>query len=102
MSNVTILRGRVLDFNSYPQTVDDTSSFQYEEDGAVVVSEGLVCARGSFSDISKTYPDATINDHRPNLILPGFIDTHNHFPQMQVIGSFGSKITGLAQHLYIC
>ena len=31
-------------------------------------------------------------DHRPNLILPGFIDPHIHFPQMQVIGSYAANL----------
>ncbi|MFV0302067.1 MAG: guanine deaminase, partial [Paracoccus sp. (in: a-proteobacteria)] len=31
-------------------------------------------------------------DHRPNLILPGFIDPHIHFPQVQVIASWGAQL----------
>jgi guanine deaminase len=31
-------------------------------------------------------------DHRPHLILPGFIDAHVHMPQMQVIASFGAEL----------
>ena len=31
-------------------------------------------------------------DHRPHLILPGFIDAHVHFPQMQVIASYGTEL----------
>jgi guanine deaminase len=31
-------------------------------------------------------------DHRPYLIIPGFIDAHAHFPQMQVIGSYGAEL----------
>jgi len=31
-------------------------------------------------------------DHRPHLILPGLIDCHVHFPQMQVIGSYAANL----------
>jgi guanine deaminase len=31
-------------------------------------------------------------DHRPHLLLPGFIDAHMHFPQMQVIASYGAEL----------
>ncbi len=31
-------------------------------------------------------------DHRPHLLLPGFIDAHVHFPQMQVIASYGAEL----------
>jgi guanine deaminase len=36
--------------------------------------------------------DATVIDHRPHLILAGFIDPHIHFPQMQVIGSYAAAL----------
>ena len=31
-------------------------------------------------------------DHRPHLIMPGFIDTHIHYPQMQVVGSYAKDL----------
>jgi guanine deaminase len=31
-------------------------------------------------------------DHRGRLLLPGFIDTHVHSPQLDVIGSFGAEL----------
>ena len=58
----------------------------------MAVQDGKIIASGPFEDVSKTYPDSTVKDHRPDLVLPGFIDTHLHFPQMQVIGSFGTKL----------
>src|SRR5690606_10118901 len=36
--------------------------------------------------------DALIVDHRPHLILPGFIDPHIHYPQMQVLGSYAGGL----------
>ncbi len=90
--SVFILRGRILSFTSEPQSLDDDGCYIFIEDGALAVSNGFIIARGEYSDISQQYPDADINDHRPHLILPGFIDTHVHFPQMQVIGSFGAKL----------
>lgn len=88
----TILRGRILSFRSEPTSIEDEQSFLYIEDGAVAIDNGIITARGEYSDIAKQHPDAEIIDHRPHLILPGFIDTHLHFPQMQVIGSFGTKL----------
>jgi guanine deaminase len=37
-------------------------------------------------------PDVEIVDHRPHLILPGFIDCHAALPQMQVIASYGAEL----------
>lgn len=88
----TILRGRILSFRSEPTSIEDEHSFLYIEDGAITIENGIIIARGEYSDIAEQHPDAEIIDHRPHLILPGFIDTHLHFPQMQVIGSFGTKL----------
>ncbi|MEM7634790.1 MAG: guanine deaminase [Pseudomonadota bacterium] len=90
--SVLLLRGRTLSFRDLPQSHDDEASHAYEEDGAVAVKDGLIAASGSFDQVSAQYPSADVVDHRPHLILPGFIDTHLHFPQGQVIGSFGTKL----------
>ncbi len=88
----TILRGRVLSFVSKPRSHEDNTSYVYHEDGAVALCDGLIKACGDYHEVLAQHTCAKIIDHRPNLILPGFIDTHLHFPQMQVIGSFGTKL----------
>ena len=50
-------------------------------------------AAGSYADVSrKAGEGAKRIDHRPHLLLPGFIDAHVHFPQMQVIASYGAEL----------
>src|SRR5690606_21019558 len=88
-----ILRGRVLWFVSEPEGPDDHGSYRYHEDGAVVVADGVIVASGPYSDVLKLVaPGAEVIDHRPNLIVPGLIDTHIHYPQMQVIGSYAKDL----------
>jgi guanine deaminase len=43
---------------------------------------------------SKDEPDAswTRHDHRGQLVMPGFIDTHVHCPQLGVIASYGAQL----------
>ncbi|MEM7291225.1 MAG: guanine deaminase [Pseudomonadota bacterium] len=88
----TILRGRVLSFVSEPKTPGDEASYAYLEDGALALKDGVIEKSGEYEKVRAAFPDAEVIDHRPNLILPGLIDTHLHFPQMQVIGSFGTKL----------
>lgn len=76
-----LIRGRVLTFT-------DVDTYRYFEDGMVVVENGLITGVGNYM----TVENAEIIDHRPHLIMAGFIDTHNHFPQMQVIGSYGAQL----------
>ena len=87
-----ILRGRTLSFFRRPEGLHDQASYTYREDGALLISGGMIIAEGDYSAIAKANPEAAVTDHRPHLILPGFIDPHLHFPQMQVIASFGTRL----------
>jgi guanine deaminase len=85
-----IIRARLLSFEREPQTPDDTTSFRYIEDGGLLIEGGLIRAFDAFDRIDAT--GATIIDHRPHLVMPGFIDTHLHFPQTQVIASWAAEL----------
>ncbi|MET3898252.1 guanine deaminase [Devosia sp. UYZn731] len=96
----TILRGRVLTFVSEPQGLDDAASYRYLEDGAVVIADGKIVALEDFSAID--IGDAQVIDHRPHLILPGFIDTHLHYVQSQMIASYaGSLLEWLNSYTFV-
>jgi guanine deaminase len=90
LTEPTLLRGRVLTFHAEPSGPDDTASYTYIEDGAVRLQDGKIIGLGEFADVFQD-TDIVI-DHRPHLIMPGFIDTHIHYPQMQVLGSWGAKL----------
>lgn len=83
-----LIRGRLLSFHADPATTTD--SHRYIEDGALVVENGKISAMGEY-DLLRD-PAIPETDHRPHLILPGFIDTHIHFPQVQVVASWGAQL----------
>ncbi|WP_111558690.1 guanine deaminase [Paracoccus sediminilitoris] len=83
-----LIRGRVLDFHADPAETQD--NHRYWEDGAIIVEGGKIVAVGDHADLAR--PDLPETDHRPHLILPGFIDPHIHFPQLQVIASWGAQL----------
>jgi guanine deaminase len=88
-----LLRGRTLTFRRWPETIDDVAAYAYEEDGAVLIRDGRIAAAGAYADVAKQVGEGVKTiDHRPHLILPGFIDAHVHFPQMQVIASYGAEL----------
>src|SRR5690606_22054053 len=73
--------------------VDDAASYSYEDDGGVLIRDGRIAAAGTYADVAGSASEgARVIDHRPHLILPGFIDAHAHFPQMQVIASYGAEL----------
>ncbi len=89
----TLLRGRTLTFLRWPDSVDDHAAYVYEEDGGLLIRDGKIVAAGAYVDVAgQAGADAKKIDHRPHLLLPGFIDAHVHFPQMQVIASYGAEL----------
>jgi len=86
------LRGRLLWFVDDPQIAGEAAHC-FIADGLLVVENGLVKAAGEARDLLRTLPaDAEIVDHRPHLIMPGFIDAHIHMPQTQVVASYGAQL----------
>jgi len=88
-----LIRGRLLSFKRAPLSLTDTDSYLYESDGALLVEDGRISVAGSYGTVRAIAPEGVEEiDHRPHLILPGFIDMHLHFPQMQVIASYAANL----------
>ncbi|SIS87814.1 guanine deaminase [Paracoccus saliphilus] len=83
-----LIRGRVLGFHADPSETDD--NHRYIEDGAILIEDGRILAVDEYTVLAR--PDLAEIDHRPHLIMPGFIDPHIHFPQVQVIASWGAQL----------
>lgn len=97
-----LLRARTLTFHHRPTDAEDTSAYSYESDGALLIKNGKIADSGAFDAVRSRHDDAKIVDHRPHLILPGFIDPHIHYPQMQVVGSYaGSLLEWLTTYTFI-
>jgi len=86
------LRADLLDFTATPpfgSPAMDGVRFRPDhwllvEDGGIVGAEpAAACEPG---------PDWQRHDHRGRLLLPGFIDTHVHGPQLDVIASWGAGL----------
>ncbi|OYW62143.1 MAG: guanine deaminase [Bosea sp. 12-68-7] len=91
-SPLLALRGRLLWFMADPHDVGD-AAHRYVADGVLVIEGGVIRAVGPAEAILPTLPaGAEIIDHRPHLIMPGFIDAHLHMPQTQVIASYGAQL----------
>lgn len=91
-SPLRALRGRLLWFVADPHDAGE-AAHRYVADGVLVIEGGMIRAVGPAEAILPTLPaGAEITDHRPHLIMPGFIDAHLHMPQTQVIASYGAQL----------
>jgi guanine deaminase len=62
------------------------------EDGAIVVENGFILESGDHTDLRPKYPEAQLEDLRGGVLLPGFVDTHIHYPQGRVLGGLGMAL----------
>ena len=72
---MTSLPRWALSFTRWPESADDLAACRYEEDGGVLARDGVIVAVGDHEAVSRQATSgARTVDHRPHLILPGFID----------------------------
>lgn len=86
----TAYRGSVLHFTADPATSEHP--YEYYEDGVLLVgADGKVKAVGPASQVLGNYQQVNVVDYSGKLIMPGFIDSHVHYPQTEMIGSSASS-----------
>ncbi|SFM10779.1 guanine deaminase [Rugamonas rubra] len=79
-------RASLLHFHADPAFHADAHA--WHEDGLLVVADGKVRAAGDYASLHVTLPPGcTVHDYSGKLIMPGFIDTHVHYPQTEMIAS---------------
>lgn len=86
-------RGSFLDFIDDPFYVPEFESDRYLADGLLVIENGKIKAFGTYESVYPKYPGIDLTSYAPNLlIMPGFIDLHLHFPQTEIIASYGEQL----------
>jgi guanine deaminase len=69
------------------------SAYEYFADGLLIVDDGRIEALGDAGTLLLDLdPNVPVTEFPDKLIVPGFIDCHVHFPQLDIIGSFGEQL----------
>jgi guanine deaminase len=88
-----VYRGGLLHFLADPAKVALQDSYQYIEDGLLIIKDGLVEQVGEAKALLNTLDnDVDVIHYENGLIIPGFIDTHVHYPQTEMIASYGEQL----------
>jgi guanine deaminase len=88
-----LVLGSILDFLKDPGEAADPAAWRYFEDGCLRIEDGRVADLGEARSLQGAAGAGDrVIDYRGHLILPGFIDTHVHYTQMDVIASFGRQL----------
>jgi guanine deaminase len=85
------IRGDLLDFTGAPDWgAVESNAVRWRPDQWLLIDGGRIVG----TQPGPQWPDAgwERRDHRGCLVMPGFIDTHVHCPQIDVIASYGAEL----------
>lgn len=91
-------RGEILSVPRDPW--NDEDAVRHEADGLLVVEDGIIVARGAYDHLAGRFTHVP-TEILPGLMVPGFIDAHVHYPQMDRIASHGEQLLDwLDRHIF--
>ncbi|WP_439888750.1 guanine deaminase [Pseudomonas sp. MBLB4123] len=91
-SHLKAYRAAILHSLADPAVVGVEQSYEYFEDGLLLVEDGHIARVGHAAELLPTLKDVEVVEYRDALITPGFIDTHIHYPQTGMIASYGEQL----------
>ncbi|WP_458094863.1 guanine deaminase [Roseomonas sp. WA12] len=92
-SDPLALRGPALTFRHDPFAGDADTALVHWPDALVVMQDGLITGFGDHATERSRHPgDMPVHHHPEGLITAGFIDTHVHYPQLEMTGAFGETL----------
>jgi len=87
---MTLYAGTIVDTPGDPFDGDPADALA--ETGALLVRDGIICARGTLAALRAEHPSEPVTQLPGGMLVPGFIDTHVHFPQIRAIGGLGMSL----------
>lgn len=84
------IRGAFFDCVDDPFVADGCG--RYIPDGLLVISGGRIHDFGDYLVLRDRYPEVEITHYPNQLITPGFIDIHTHYPQTEMIAAYGEQL----------
>ena len=76
-------------------------AIEHHADGLLVVEDGIIIAAGAHADTAPLFPGLVVQHYPGKLIIPGFVDTHIHYPQTDQIAAYGHQLLDwLKEHIF--
>lgn len=86
------LRGQTLSFRDDPFRVSPDAAVSHNQDGVVVIGGEKIVEVGPAQEVLARYPGIEVERYSDAIIMAGFVDCHVHYPQLQVIASYGEQL----------
>jgi guanine deaminase len=88
--SAVLLRAAI--FHTPRNPFDEPHALEAFPDGALIIRDARITACGEYASLRASYADVPVRDLRGGYLLPGFIDTHVHFPQLRILGGLGHEL----------
>jgi guanine deaminase len=86
-------RASILHCLADPGEESRASAYEYFEDGLLIIEDGTVLEAGHAGTLlDGLAEDVLLTEFPGKLIVPGFIDCHVHYPQLDIIASYGEQL----------
>lgn len=93
MTGKSLLIGPTLRFTGNPIQMPWADAVEIDTNGGVLLESGLITQVGQATALARAHPDAQITRYaETDLICPGFVDAHVHYPQTAIIASWGKRL----------
>ena len=77
------------------------AAVRHHPDGLLVVEDGHVVAFGAYTNLAERFAGVAIRRWPNRLLVPGFVDAHVHYPQVDRIASHGEQLLHwLDRHIF--
>lgn len=88
----TAIRSAMLTFKKDPFFHEMEECLVYESDAVIVMEGGKITQVGRAQDILSSLDGVEVKHYTDSIIIPGFIDSHVHYPQTEIIGAYGEQL----------
>ncbi len=88
----TAIRSAMLTFKKDPFFHEMDECLVYESDAVIVMEGGKITQVGRAQDILPSLDGVEVKHYTDSIIIPGFIDSHVHYPQTEIIGAYGEQL----------
>ncbi|MFT2789075.1 guanine deaminase [Serratia sp. T13T92] len=92
--SIKAVRGSFLDITRTVQHPEEIEGhLRFIKDGLLIICDGRVEWFGNWEEGHHQIPDSIrVRDYSGKMIVPGFVDTHIHYPQCEMVGAYGEQL----------
>ena len=97
------IRGRFIDIAApVAKASEIPTQLRHIEDGVLIINHGIIEWFGLWQDgQSRLDADTPVQHYPKQWIVPGFIDSHIHYPQTEMVGAYGEQLLSwLEKHTF--